>query len=240
MLDRTNTATTAAKAPVGLTQVAPGKFAEPGVTYEIDVWTRIQELKKARAECAEALSKNGIDGEDVPRLTNAKWAAFDALCNTRARTPQEAAKQLAYLCLASEEETEAPTLPPNDPGGFKLSVFAERLLALTNMPQPTKSVPALSRGSRLTKAGQLVRYHSFLVNELMTVSWELYGSRDYASCMIPMDSYVRQALGPKNASSPFHDTKTLQRRATAVMQSLKIDTTTSDSFMHRRTKARRK
>ena len=193
---------------------------KPGVTYEPDVWGCIDRHKKARSEHG-------------PLHTSTR-TAFDALCKVKVRNTREAAAQLGYVCSTLEE---APTLPPGDRDGFKLSALADRLLEISEEPQPTKRVPALWRGRKLTRAGQLFRYHAFLVNELMTVSWELYGSRDYASRMIPMDGYVQRAVGPRRGFAPFHDPRTLRRRAVAVMRSLKIDSTTADNLATRRTKA---
>lgn len=83
------------------------------------------------------------------------------------------------------------------------------------------------------RAGRLVRYHSFLVNELMTVSWELYGSPDYAMHMIPLDGFVQSAVGGRSykrgrTSEPFHNVATLPARAATVLKAVKVNTTQAE------------
>lgn len=113
--------------------------------------------------------------------------------------------------------------------------MASALRKATALPQPTKKVGALRRGGKLTRAGLLHRYHAFLVGELQTVSWNLYGSRDYASRMIPIDDAVTVRVdanfkngkfAPSRSRKPsyFFDESRLPQRARSVLRSLKIDT----------------
>jgi hypothetical protein len=86
---------------------------------------------------------------------------------------------------------------------------------------PTKRVGPLERGGKLTRAGLLTRYQSFLVQELETVSWNLYGARDFAKDVIFADHEVSSRCMTGNY--PLFDESKLTVRAHAVLKSLKID-----------------
>ena len=88
---------------------------------------------------------------------------------------------------------------------------------------PKKRVGALRRGRKLTRAGLLTRYQSYLVQELEAVSWNLYGERDYAKHIVFFDRAVRDRCGP------FFDERNLPKRARAVLKSLMIDTEIVDA-----------
>lgn len=92
---------------------------------------------------------------------------------------------------------------------------------------PKKRVGALQRGRKLTRAGLLTRYQSFLVQELETVSWNLYGQRDYAKQIVFFDDEVRARCFSTDRCYPFFDERGLTTRARSVLKSLKIDTETS-------------
>jgi hypothetical protein len=103
--------------------------------------------------------------------------------------------------------------------------------------KPTKNVGALQRGRKLTRAGLLHRYHSFLIQELETLSWNLYGHRDLALQYRPIDRAVTarcsaQFVGGKYKAGrthhPFFDESRLTTRARSVLKSLKIDTDRND------------
>jgi hypothetical protein len=51
---------------------------------------------------------------------------------------------------------------------------------LTTATAPITRVGAFHRDGKLTREDLLARYQSYLVQELETVSWNLYGERDYA------------------------------------------------------------
>jgi hypothetical protein len=94
---------------------------------------------------------------------------------------------------------------------------------------PKKRVGALQRGRKLTRAGLLTRYQSFLVQELETVSWNLYGERNYAKQTIFFDDAVRARCLSSDSRDPFFDERSLPTRARAVLKSLEIDTETVDA-----------
>jgi hypothetical protein len=91
---------------------------------------------------------------------------------------------------------------------------------------PKKLVGALQDGRKLTRAGLLTRYQSFLAQELQTVSWNLYGERDYGKHVIFYDDAVSARC--ESAEDPFFDESRLTTRACAVLKSLEIDTENSE------------
>jgi hypothetical protein len=108
-------------------------------------------------------------------------------------------------------------------------VYVQNFLDRTAQIVPKKRVGHLQRGRKLTRAGLLTRYQSFLVQELETVSWNLYGERDYAKHTIFFDSAVRDRCTSANDRGPFFNERNLPDRARAVLGSLKIDTETVDA-----------
>ena len=96
--------------------------------------------------------------------------------------------------------------------------------------EPTKRVGPLTRGRKLTAAGLLHRNQAFLVQELETLGWKLYGSSEYALQFRPVDTAVnarcssRHARGWSRKAYPFFDESKLTERARVVLTSLDIDT----------------
>lgn len=93
-------------------------------------------------------------------------------------------------------------------------------LGAQKYPLPTKPMPALTRGKKLTRAGLLLRYHSFLANELASVSLELYGDRDYGTFYTPLDSFVQRAL---HGRGPIHQQSKLPARAKKIFKAIGIN-----------------
>jgi hypothetical protein len=94
---------------------------------------------------------------------------------------------------------------------------------------PKKRVGALRRGRKLTVAGLHVRYQSFLIQELETLSVNLYGSRDYAKQFrIEDDAVNLRCVGNSKTQYPFFDESKLTARARSVLKSLKIETVIDD------------
>lgn len=125
----------------------------------------------------------------------------------------------------------------------ELKQMSDNLLAATALPEPTKRVGPLRRGRKLTRAGLLIRYQSFLVQELETIGWNLYGSRDYAMRFRPVDHAVDVRCGPHfvggkykpgRKSQPFFDESKLTVRARSVLRSLRIDTERNDDVPDRK------
>jgi len=95
---------------------------------------------------------------------------------------------------------------------------------------PVKKPGAPRHGRKLTRAGLLYRYQSFLMKELQTLSLKLYGNRDYALQYIEEDDAVNLRCCDTRHKSPFFDESKLADRAQRVLKSLKIDTKQSDIF----------
>ncbi|MGY4505248.1 hypothetical protein ACVWYH_009205 [Bradyrhizobium sp. GM24.11] len=90
---------------------------------------------------------------------------------------------------------------------------------------PKKQPGAFHRDDgKLTPNGLLARYQSFLVQELETVSWNLYGERDFAKHFIFFDRAVQERCTSADHVGPFFDENSLPDRARAVLGSLQIDT----------------
>lgn len=102
--------------------------------------------------------------------------------------------------------------------------LAAELSDATKMSVPLKKVGALRRGRKLTRAGLLHRYQSFLMHELRTLSCNLYGNRDYALQYIAEDDAVNLRCRDGRHKYPFLDEGKLADRARSVLKSLKIDT----------------
>jgi hypothetical protein len=94
--------------------------------------------------------------------------------------------------------------------------MAAELTTATAPIVPKKRVGSLQRGRKLTRAGLLTRYQSYLVQELETVSWNLYGERDYAKHYIFFDDAVRARCISTDRGLPFFDEKGASRIALAL------------------------
>lgn len=212
-------------------QLAQSMF--PGIAPDctLDIWSVIHLHKKAWASL-QAIAESAEDTPEYKTADNLHWAALEALWRIEPRNARELAGQIGYLNEVARAMGESDfTVYASFDGAMKL--VAERLSCVSEPPSPTKKVAHLTRRKKLTKAGLLHRYHAYLANELMTVSWELYGSRDYAMYMIPMDGFVQRAIGArpyKRGRKPdyFHNAATLPARATTVLKTLKINTTRPD------------
>jgi hypothetical protein len=100
--------------------------------------------------------------------------------------------------------------------------LAEELADATKPSLPVKWVGALRRGRKLTRAGLLYRYQSFLMKELQTLSLNLYGERDCALEYRAEDDAVNLRCG--DGKYPIFNESKLADRARSVLKSLKIDT----------------
>ncbi|MEZ2146374.1 hypothetical protein AAE026_29375 [Bradyrhizobium sp. DN5] len=92
------------------------------------------------------------------------------------------------------------------------------------LTEASKRVGALRHGRKLTRAGLLTRYQSFLVQELETVSWHLYGERDLAKQQVFYDRAVGTQCNSTERYYPLFDESKLPARAKSVLGSLEIDT----------------
>lgn len=107
----------------------------------------------------------------------------------------------------------------------EFGALALHLCELTEPIVPKKQPKPMSKGRALTRAGLLSRYQSFLVQELETVSWNLYGERDFAKFTIVFDDAVSAKCRGKSRRYAFFDESKLTGRAKTVLGALKINTT---------------
>jgi len=164
--------------------------------------------------------------------SKAAWEEFTTYCEIKnsilaailsahaVRSGQVAAQLRAVV--AEADHLSSPT--------FKVSIeeilqvddivkMSAELTVATAPIVPKKRVGPTQRGSKLTRAGLMMRYQSFLVQELETVSWNLYGDRDYAKHTIFFDSAVRTRCKPIERHYPFFDESCLADRARCARKS---------------------
>jgi hypothetical protein len=117
----------------------------------------------------------------------------------------------------------------------ELLVLVDGLKKANEPVRPKKQPGKLQRGRKLTRAGLLVRYESFLAQELETVSWHLYGEKNVSFGRVMYDRAVTVRCAPNFKDGKFHqrrnckiepflDERNLPVRARSVLKSLKIDT----------------
>ncbi|MGR4929274.1 hypothetical protein ACIPUD_21115 [Bradyrhizobium sp. CAR08] len=160
--------------------------------------------------------------EEVDDYCQLKNKILGAILSGRAATAGQVAAQLRAV-LAEIECLKTPSIEDvlNVDDIVKIS---SDLTKAAGPIVPKKRVGALQRGRKLTRVGLLHRYQSFLVQELETVSWHLYGERDYAKHTIFFDDAVRDRCTSTDSGYPFFDETDLPTRARAVLTSLDIDT----------------
>lgn len=190
----------------------------------------------ASDEYAAAVEKAGkhIEDDDAyyDLLYNCKWAVFEAAFKIKISHPSEVAK---LLLLISRQVTYCGD---TDILTVEMLQQVAALSAKVSEPlRPTKRVGALQRGRLLTRAGLLHRYQAFLIQELETLSWNLYGSRDYAMQYRPSDHAVSKRCNG-TSSHPFFDESKLTTRARSVLKSLRIDATRNDDVPARKSSKR--
>jgi hypothetical protein len=171
------------------------------------------------------------DDPEYDVIYKAKWDIFEATFKARVASSHDLAclLQIVMRHVQDSGDTEFFTAE-------RLQHLTDVATAVAKPPEPQKRVGDLRRGRKLTRAGLLLRYHAFLIGELQTVSWNLYGSRNYAQHMIPIDHEVTKRTSElfhngkplpyrrRRQSYPFFDESKLTHRARAVLKSLKINT----------------
>jgi hypothetical protein len=168
--------------------------------------------------------------EKLTAYCGIKNRILGAVLATRPATSGQVAAQLRAVVAEIESLSNATSKAPLEEVLDRNDIFkmSADLTSATAQIVPKKHVGPLQRGRKLTRAGLLTRYQSFLVQELETVSWNLYGERDYAKDIIFFDSAVGQGCKSADHYYPFFDEKKLPARARAVLGSLEIDTDLAD------------
>ena len=171
------------------------------------------------------------DDDELSAFSAIKNRILGAVLSARPSTSGQVAAQLRAVvaeidCLSTET---VPVSIEEVLDVHDIDKMATDLTVATAPILPKKRVGSLQRGRKLTRAGLLTRYQSYLVQELETVSWNLYGERDYAKRTIFFDRAVRDRCTSANDRGPFFNERNLPDRARAVLGSLKIDTDTVDA-----------
>jgi hypothetical protein len=114
------------------------------------------------------------------------------------------------------------------------------LTAATEPLRPKKKTGALQRGRLLTRFGLIHRYQAFLIQELETIGWHVYGERDYPMGHRPVDDAVNKRCSTPNARGQypvFFSPETLPDRARAVLKSLRVDTVRGEERPRRKSRS---
>jgi hypothetical protein len=211
-----------------------------GITLENQLMAMLNHWhEKAIAACEEYWASDpenkSFDDPQYKIIFKAKWDIYNAAFKARILHVGDLASLLQIVMRESRDAGESEFIDAE-----QLQIIADAATAIARPPQPTKRVGNLKRGSKLTRAGLLHRYHAFLIGELKTLGWNLYGSPHYALSMIPMDHEVsrRTKEGFRNGKPapyrrgekhyPFFDESKLTARARSVLKSLRIDTERAD------------
>lgn len=243
------------KSPTPALLPQPADSAEPpivsGVATPHPIWGRtpmgrhgftldrqsIHMLAHWHRKAVRYVSTMPAGSEDVwlPEVQQIIGDLYEAVLNYKPRSGRDAAWQFQAILSQIEHDETITSI-----GLDEFQSLVEGLIEATKGPEPTKRVGDLSRDGRLTRAGLLHRYHAFLIGELQTVSWNLYGEPQYATVMVPIDSEVNRRTrdGFKDGKPldydrrrkhcPFFDESKLTARAKAVLGSLSISTTKPD------------
>src|SRR5258708_18365280 len=77
------------------------------------------------------------------------------------------------------------------------------LTVATEQLRPKKKTGALQRGRLLTRFGLIHRYQAFLIQELETIGWHIYGERDYPMGHRPIDDAVNKRCSTPNGRGQY-------------------------------------
>lgn len=172
-----------------------------------------------------ALPKNKPDDDpEYDAIYNAKWDTFEAAFCASITWPSELDYLMKIIVRHAADSGDEELVT-----GERIAVIARAAAKLAEPIHPKKRVGKLARGKKLTRAGLLFRYQSFLIQELQTLSYELYGERDFATSFVAYDQEVDRRCKSRRRAHPFFDPTTLTTRASTVLKSLKIDSVKADS-----------
>jgi hypothetical protein len=186
--------------------------------HQLWAWYCIAQQKRA-ALIEQQCSKNDALYDEI---SMAQGELYEVILMATPIHASEVALQLEVIAMEAREADTIAVFNQDD-----LTRIAENLEAVTGPIPPRKSPGPSSRGQRLTRAGLLRRYQSFLVQELETLSWNLYGSEVFAFQYRIEDDAVNGRCDPSRGTKrpdPFFDESRLTARARSVLKSLKIDT----------------
>jgi hypothetical protein len=170
------------------------------------------------------------------KIVSIQLDIYRAAVRAKPRTASEVALVLEIIArygrLCRDENCEFLNLE-------ELSAIAQYLSDATKPISPKKRVGALRHGRQLTRFGLIHRYQAFLIQELETIGWHVYGERDYPMMFRPYDDAVNDRCKTPNGrgqSPMFFSPEKLTSRARNVLKSLKIDTERSEEHSTNRPK----
>lgn len=168
-----------------------------------------------------ARSRTAQSKRVVEEAESARGSIYEAILCAKPNNASEVARQMEVISYEMSINKTITVL-----GIKEFHKLTDNLIELTKPLMPKKHPGPMRRGNRLTRAGLLSRYHSFLLEEIFTIGWHVYGERDYLLQFRPYDSAVETPLKAKSGRHPFFDPAKLTKRAKAVLSRLKINTTT--------------
>ncbi|WP_338830164.1 hypothetical protein [Bradyrhizobium sp. 27S5] len=209
---------------------------ELGLDASLEARERAQHLyRSAQLD----VGKVGAVNFEELALKAAASVAFEGGISESSRHHLLMERQLVAFSVALDAVSLATAAGYKPPENWALDPENRARSALMRTAQ--KNPGALERDGKLTEAGLLTRYQSFLVQELQTVSWVLYREPNFARNYVIFDDAVRvvcererreaslqEPLNERRAYMPFFDEDPLPERARAVLGSLGIDTLTPD------------
>lgn len=173
------------------------------------------------------------DAMDVVR------SLYAAVLNAKATRPFEVAIKLAAVVAKMNQDQSEEVEEHLDGADFRRLVA--ELTAATQPLTPKKKTGGTQRGGKLTRFGLLYRYQSFLIQELETIGWSVYGERDYPMRgPRPTDFAVTARCNHPTRCYPFFDEGKLPDRARKVLKSLRIDTERDDDAARKPSKRTRR
>lgn len=177
---------------------------------------------------------NGRAPDDDPEydvLYKAKWDTFEAAFKTNIVGSRDIAILLQIVMRQVQDAGDVDACLTPD----RLQIIADASAKAAEPERRTKELGPLVRpGNKLTEAGLLFRYQSFLTQELHTLSHELYGNQRYAFEWVHFDDAVHERCKLGRGVHIFLDPKPLPKRARKVLSSLDIDTKRKEIHSTRR------
>jgi hypothetical protein len=218
-----------------------GPLAGPFPEYPPEIFGKVPEgfvLEEQQIEmlcfwhrkAIEVLDRPIEDDEELTAFCEIKNRILGAILSVRPATAGRVAAQLRAVVAEIDCLETGGTVPVSVEEVLDVHdivKMANDLTTATAPIAPKKDTGAFYRDGKLTREGLLARYQSFLFQELETVSWNLYGERDYAKHFVFYDRAVQERCQPADHGGPFFDENSLPDRARAVLQTLNIDAETA-------------
>lgn len=202
-------------------KVPPGFTLERQHVAMLVFWHR-------KACAAIAALPDNADDETFSAAGDVARRLFAAIKTAKPNNAREVA------CMVAEIATQAKACSVEDALSIDDLLHLSKVLDDVVAPiRPAKHPGMLKRGQRLTRAGLLHRYVNLMMSEIQTISWHLYGKRDYLFQFSMHSASVEVRVRRRSARGhryPFNDESGLAERARKVLKSLNIDFTHDDDM----------